>query len=105
MTDTSSSWQRRSESLAQVLFLEVVIGAEVFLTVEMRASVLVLCSIKTMIPWGFRDGSVVKNPANAGDTGSIPDLGRSHMPRGSKARALQLLSLRSGAWELQLLSP
>ena len=31
--------------------------------------------------WDFPDGSVVKSlPANAGDTGSIPDLGRSHMP-------------------------
>ena len=31
---------------------------------------------------GFPSGSVVKNlPANAGDTGSIPDLGRSHMLR------------------------
>ena len=30
---------------------------------------------------GFPGGSVVKNlPANAGDMGSIPDLGRSHMP-------------------------
>ena len=30
----------------------------------------------------FPGGSVVKNPpANAGDTGLIPDLGRSHMPR------------------------
>ena len=30
---------------------------------------------------GFPGGSVVKNPpANAGDTGSIPDLGRPHMP-------------------------
>ena len=29
---------------------------------------------------GFPGGSVVKNhSANAGDTGSIPDLGRSHM--------------------------
>ena len=29
-------------------------------------------------------GPVVKNPpANAGDTGSIPDLGRSHMPQGN----------------------
>ena len=29
---------------------------------------------------GFPGGSVVKNPpANAGDTGSIPDSGRSHM--------------------------
>ena len=30
--------------------------------------------------WGFSGGSVVKNlPANAGDPGSIPDSGRSHM--------------------------
>ena len=32
---------------------------------------------------GFLGGSVVKNPpANAGDTGLIPDLGRSHVPQG-----------------------
>ena len=32
-------------------------------------------------PWDFPDGSVVKGlPANAGDTGSVPGLGRSHMP-------------------------
>ena len=31
---------------------------------------------------GFPGGTVVKNPpANAGDTGSIPGPGRSHMPR------------------------
>ena len=31
---------------------------------------------------GFPGGAVVENlPANAGDTGSGPDLGRSHMPR------------------------
>ena len=30
----------------------------------------------------FTGGAVVKNPsANAGDTGSSPELGRSHMPR------------------------
>ena len=30
---------------------------------------------------GFPGGTVVKNPsANAGDTGSSPGLGRSHMP-------------------------
>ena len=30
---------------------------------------------------GLSDGSMVKNlPANAGDTGSILDLGRSHVP-------------------------
>ena len=31
---------------------------------------------------GFSEGSVIKNPpANAGDMGLIPDLGRSRMPR------------------------
>ena len=31
---------------------------------------------------GFTGGAVVENlPANAGDTGSSPGLGRSHMPR------------------------
>ena len=31
--------------------------------------------------WGFPGGAVVENlPANAGDTGSSPGLGRSHMP-------------------------
>ena len=33
-------------------------------------------------------------PANAGDTGSRPGLGRSHMPRSNWAREPQLLSLR-----------
>ena len=32
--------------------------------------------------WGFPGGAVVENLlANAGDTGSSPGLGRSHMPR------------------------
>ena len=32
--------------------------------------------------WGFPGGAVVKNPpANAGDMGSSPGPGRSHMPR------------------------
>ena len=36
---------------------------------------------------GFRGGAVVENlPANAGDTGSSPGLGRSHMPRSNWAR-------------------
>ena len=31
--------------------------------------------------WGFPGGAVVENlPANAGDTGLNPGLGRSHMP-------------------------
>ena len=33
---------------------------------------------------GFPGGAVVKNPpANAGDTGSIPGSGRSHIPQNS----------------------
>ena len=42
---------------------------------------------------GFPGGVVVKNlPANAGDTGSIPGLGRSHMPQSNEACVPQLLS-------------
>ena len=37
-------------------------------------------------------------PANAGDTGSSPGLGRYHMPRSNSAREPQLLSLR--VWSL-----
>ena len=37
-------------------------------------------------------------PANAGDRGSSPGLGRSHMPRSNWAREPQLLSLR--VWSL-----
>ena len=48
---------------------------------------------------GFPGGAVVENlPANAGDTGSSPGLGGSHMPRSGWAREPQLLSLR--AWSL-----
>ena len=37
--------------------------------------------------WGFPGGAVVESlPANAGDTGSSPGLGGSHMPRSSWAR-------------------
>ena len=47
---------------------------------------------------------MVKNlPVNAGDTGSIPGPGRSHMPQSNYAHAPQLLSLRSRAHEPQLL--
>ena len=48
---------------------------------------------------GFPGGAVVENPpANAGDTGSSPGLGRSHMPRRNWAREPQLLSL--SVWSL-----
>ena len=48
---------------------------------------------------GFPGGTVVENlPANAGDTGSSPGLGRSHMPWSNWVREPQLLSLR--VWSL-----
>ena len=48
---------------------------------------------------GFPGGAVVESlPANAGDTGSSPGLGRSHMPRSNWAREPQLLSL--SVWSL-----
>ena len=48
---------------------------------------------------GFPGGAVVENlPANAGDPGSSPGLGRSHMPQSNWAREPQLLSLR--IWSL-----
>ena len=48
---------------------------------------------------GFPGGAVVESlPANAGDTGSSPGLGGSHMPRSNCAREPQLLSLR--VWSL-----
>ena len=48
---------------------------------------------------GFPGGAVVESlPANAGDMGSSPGLGGSHMPQSSWAREPRLLSLR--VWSL-----
>ena len=48
---------------------------------------------------GFPGGAAVESlPASAGDTGSNPGLGRSHMPWSNWAREPQLLSLR--VWSL-----
>ena len=44
-------------------------------------------------------------PANAGDTGSIADLRRSHMLWSNEARVPQLLSLSPRAHKPHLLSP
>ena len=57
--------------------------------------------LKEMIK-DFPGDPVVKTlPANAGHRGSVPDLGRLHMPHGNEACAPQLLSLRSTACALQ----
>ena len=48
---------------------------------------------------GFPSAAVVENlPANAGDTGLSPGLGRPHMPQSNWAREPQVLSLR--VWSL-----
>ena len=58
-----------------------------------------LLRIKIFNITDFPGGAVVENlPANAGDMGSSPGLGRFHMPRSSWAREPQLLSLR--VWSL-----
>ena len=45
------------------------------------------------MPGGFPGGTMVENPpANAGDTGSVPHPGRSHVTRSNYAREPQLLS-------------
>ena len=63
------------------------------------------CSLKSKQK-GFPGGSVVKNlPSSAGDASLIRGLGRSHMQRSDKARAPQLMSLRSRAWEPHPLKP
>ena len=52
------------------------------------------CNQEMGVGRGFPGGAVVENPpANAGNTGSSPGLGRSHMPRSKWAREPQLLSL------------
>ena len=56
-------------------------------------------SILITLFWGFPGGAVVESlPANAGDTGSSPGLGGSHMPWSNYAREPPLLSLR--VWSL-----
>ena len=55
--------------------------------------------LKKDLDRGFPGGAVVENlSANAGDTGSSPGLGGSHVPRSGWAREPQLLSLR--VWSL-----
>ena len=45
--------------------------------------------LKINVSEGFPGGSVVKNPpANAGDTGLIPSLGRTHMLQSNGAPQL-----------------
>ena len=83
----TSQQQSRSQKIVQ---------REINISLELCTQQNNFSRMKTL--WGFPGGAVVENlPANAGDTGSSPGLGRSHMPRSSWAREPQLLSLRSRA--------
>ena len=74
-----------------------------------------LCHLCKLEPHGgFPGGSVVKNlPANVGDMGSIPGLGRSHMPQSNEVQVPQLLSpgtatiepSGSNCWRLHAVEP
>ena len=99
---TMNNGERRENSDASILTPK-----SMFLTICRAAASLLLLwqsvyrneENKKESYWGFPGGAVVENlPANAGDTGSSPGLGRSHMPRSSWAREPQLLSLR--VWSL-----
>ena len=79
----------------------MVLNTEVVALVSTETS-----TILKIISWDFPGGSEVQNlPANAGDTGSIPGPGRSHMPWSKQACVPQLLSQCSRAQEPPLLSP
>lgn len=55
---------------------------------------------------GFPGDPVVKNSScNAGDTGSTPHLGRSHILQGNQIRVPRPLSLHARGWEPQLEKP
>ena len=89
------------EHLRNAKVWNLIFKGKVIIYVSIRELLLPLyknISINTLL-WGFPGGAVVENlPANAGNTGSSPGLGRSHMPRSSWAREPQLLSLR--VWSL-----
>ena len=56
-----------------------------FLYVRLKCGYQWITKAKFIVFMGFPGGPVVKNPpANAGDTGSTPGLGRSHIPRANK---------------------
>ena len=64
-------------------------------------------SCGTLFCWRLGSQVDLEDKVNypARDAGLIPGPGGSHMPGSKAARASQLLSLRSGAQELHLLSP
>ena len=66
-----------------------------------------ISTLKKKSYWDYPGGSGIRNlPANAGDAGSVPELGEDlTCRRATKPVSHKLLSLRSRAWELQILTP
>ena len=93
------SWKRGGNNINQITW-------KIFLSLMHKLTDLCKAQLKWQdktVRRGFPGGTVVRNPpAKAGDTGSGPGPGGSHMPRSSWARVPQLLSLHSGAREPQL---
>ena len=82
-----------SKSVSLLIYEEEIVKLMIRVSKERRIIKLSLKVLKARS--GFPGGAVVENlPANAGDTGSSPGLGRSHMPQSDWAREPQLLSLR-----------
>ena len=73
--------------------------------INVRLILLKIQRLKIAVKLGFPGSSVVQNPpASAGDMGSIPGLGRSHVPWSIVAH-VPLLSLCSRTQKSQLLKP
>ena len=74
--------KHESNLLLMIIYLHDIYNQEKCNMTPKNFSRIVRIFIKYGLSWGFPGGAVVENlPANAGDMGSSPGLGRSHMPR------------------------
>ena len=97
----------------QVGFISGMYAGSISTNLSMWYTTLTYWRIKIIWSSGFPGGVVVKNPpASAGDTGSSPGLGRSHMPQSNKPGrhnywtcTLEPASPNYGACMPQLLKP
>ena len=77
-------WSLKGGADAILFGLEAIYINKIQITPSTKEKMHTFLYIKSKNFWDFPGGAVVKNqPANAEDTGSIPGLGRSHMPRSS----------------------
>ena len=65
-----------------------------------------ICSFAIKSTEGFPGSSVVKNlPASAGDSSSVPDVGKSHMPGATGPKRQPVLQSRGHIWSPGALEP